>query len=929
MRRTLFIHFLFLIPLAILAQGTILQNGVTYRYNGKKPRTLLGKVYIKVATAPNGVISDSTNGTFTLTFSGMPMGSRIGNVQVQKRGMMIFNQQAVDEWSIRKEPLRLILCDADEFEKQKQNLIAIGQREAKKRYDKKIAEIEAKYQAESAEWYQKLSEADEELQNTRKHLSEYADALARIDQSELDAQMQEVIDLYEQGEVQKAMQKLENMHLAEKFNQALERKHIHKQGLEAATQDSTLLIEKIRSSITLYQNSGEYGKAAEYLKLLADKLNTPEDIFDYAHFCAKQNIFTDAISYYQKALSLYREKSINSPNYRPDMAATLNNLANLYSNTQRFEESEAMYRKALEIRRRLAAANPQAYEPDVASTLNNLANLYKNTLRFEESEAMYREALEIHRRLAAANPQAYEPYVAATLNNLATLYSDTQRLDESETMYKEALEIRRRLAASNPQAYEPDVAQTLNNLALLYYNTQRFEESEAMYREALEIRRRLAAANPQAYEPDVAMTLNNLALLCSNIWYSNTQRLEESEAMYKEALEIRRRLAAANPQTYEPDVAMTLNNLAILYSNTQRLEESEAMYRKALETYLHLAAANPQAYERNVAATLNGLTILYNNTRCLEEREAMYKEALEIRRRLAASNPQVYEPDVARTLHNLALLYSKAQRFTEGEAMYKEALEILRRLAAANPQAYEPDLAQTLNDLALLYYNTQRFEESEAMYKEALEIRRRLAASNPQAYEFDVAQTQYNMGSLKVSMEQYSEAIAPFEEALDIYRRLSKTNPAQQQWYESSLYSLSLLYHIEENYLAAYNINHEWLPIMKKLYETDMDTQRNNYAGNLGSQSFYAIFAKQYTEAELYARDGLAIDSTKHFIYSNLAASLLFQGKYAEAETIYRQFKDELKDSFLDDFKQFAEAGVIPEERKEDVERIKQMLNEP
>ena len=43
---------------------------------------------------------------------------------------------------------------------------------------------------------------------------------------------------------------------------------------------------------------------------------------------------------------------------------------------------------------------------------------------------------------------------------------------------------------------------------------------------------------------------------------------------------------------------------------------------------------------------------------------------------------------------------------------------------------------------------------------------------------------------------------------------------------------------------------------------------------------------------------------------------------------IYRQYKDELKDSFLDDFKQFAEAGVIPEERKTDVKRIREMLNE-
>jgi hypothetical protein len=47
-----------------------------------------------------------------------------------------------------------------------------------------------------------------------------------------------------------------------------------------------------------------------------------------------------------------------------------------------------------------------------------------------------------------------------------------------------------------------------------------------------------------------------------------------------------------------------------------------------------------------------------------------------------------------------------------------------------------------------------------------------------------------------------------------------------------------------------------------------------------------------------------------------------------EAEKIYRQYKDELKDSFLDDFKQFAEAGVIPKERDADVERIKKMLGE-
>lgn len=77
-----------------------------------------------------------------------------------------------------------------------------------------------------------------------------------------------------------------------------------------------------------------------------------------------------------------------------------------------------------------------------------------------------------------------------------------------------------------------------------------------------------------------------------------------------------------------------------------------------------------------------------------------------------------------------------------------------------------------------------------------------------------------------------------------------------------------------------------------------------------------------------YAHQALEIDSTQHYVYTNLAAALLFQGKYTEAEMIYRQYKSELKDSFLEDFKQFAEAGVIPKEYEADVENIKRILNE-
>ena len=357
-------------------------------------------------------------------------------------------------------------------------------------------------------------------------------------------------------------------------------------------------------------------------------------------------------------------------------------------------------------------------------------------------------------------------------------------------------------------------------------------------------------------------------------------------------------------------------------------QKAIAYYDKALKIFRRQVQENPQAYEPDLASTLNNLAALYSNIQRFDESEAMYKEALEIRRRLAKSNPQAYEPYVATTLNNLANLYKATQRFSESEAMYKEALEIYRRIAKSNPQAYEPDLASTFNNLAALYSNIQRFDESEVMYKEALEIRRRLAKSNPQAYEPDMAMTIYNCGLLNLKQKEYAEAIPMFEKALDIYRRLAEKNLAQQQWYVGSLYFLSTLYPTVGNNTSAYFINQEFLPYLLKRYEEDKDALRHVYARTLGGQSFYALFMNKFVDAEKYAREGLGVDSTQHFIYTNLAAALLFQGKYAEAEAIYQQYKDEMKNSFLDDIRRFAEAEIIPKRYEADVEKIKKMLNE-
>lgn len=103
---------------------------------------------------------------------------------------------------------------------------------------------------------------------------------------------------------------------------------------------------------------------------------------------------------------------------------------------------------------------------------------------------------------------------------------------------------------------------------------------------------------------------------------------------------------------------------------------------------------------------------------------------------------------------------------------------------------------------------------------------------------------------------------------------------------------------------------------------------KDDYVKLLGNQSYTCIFMKQYAKSERYARLALSLDDTQHWIYTNLAAALLFLGKTKEAETICRQCKDELKEAILDDFKAYAEAGVTPRKYERDVEQIKHVLNE-
>ena len=278
-------------------------------------------------------------------------------------------------------------------------------------------------------------------------------------------------------------------------------------------------------------------------------------------------------------------------------------------------------------------------------------------------------------------------------------------------------------------------------------------------------------------------------------------------------------------------------------------------------------------------------------------------------------------------LNQMANLCSNSQRFNESELYYLEALEIQKRLAKDNPHVNEPLLASILYNLALQYYKTQCLSKSESYMMDCLEIQRRLAKEKPEAYEPDLTYTLYFMGMSYSEQKQYLKAIPYCEESLPIFRKLAQNSPLFKSGYEGTLYSLTQLYSMTGNHTKCYEANEEWLPVLRQYWQENSDKYSEDLINTLGSQSYQCIFLGQLEQGENYAREALKIDPSQHWIITNLAACLLFQGKYAEAEIIYSQYKEELKDSFLQDLNDFETAGVIPTKSHGDVERIRIQLN--
>jgi tetratricopeptide (TPR) repeat protein len=192
--------------------------------------------------------------------------------------------------------------------------------------------------------------------------------------------------------------------------------------------------------------------------------------------------FDEGLGLYQQALN-----SIVKLHGEDCLSGTViyHNIGGILHSKGDFASAEQPGRRAWEISRRLLGED----DPRTLFDAVAYAAILDGLQRYDESEAIYRRALAVFGK--TFGPEHYE--VASNLHNLAAVLCARGDLDEAEKLYRRALAIKEKLLG----AESPDAALTRNNLGALLNLKGRPREAAAMLQSAVEtLQSRLAPDHP-------------------------------------------------------------------------------------------------------------------------------------------------------------------------------------------------------------------------------------------------------------------------------------------------------------------------------------------------------------------------------------------------------------------------------------------------
>lgn len=231
---------------------------------------------------------------------------------------------------------------------------------------------------------------------------------------------------------------------------------------------------------------------------------------------SKLGRLADALAPMGHAVEIERRLVETNPAaYLPGLANALNNLATRYAELGQFPDALPVAEEAVEIFTRLADANPAAHLDGLARALHNLSSCQislamftKEPERFRAGLETERRAIEIQRKLAEANPAAHRQDLAGQLMALGSKLALGGDHADGLAPSEEAVTIFRELAEADPAAHRAGLALGLTAFAFIRASGGlELRQAHAAYETAFAMWRELVETDEEVHRANFASAL--------------------------------------------------------------------------------------------------------------------------------------------------------------------------------------------------------------------------------------------------------------------------------------------------------------------------------------------------------------------------------------------------------------------------------------
>ncbi|NKE60811.1 hypothetical protein FXN61_30135 [Lentzea sp. PSKA42] len=380
------------------------------------------------------------------------------------------------------------------------------------------------------------------------------------------------------------------------------------------------------------------------------------------------------------------------------------------------EEAVEASRQEVECYRELVEQDREN-RPLLADSLGDLGFRLIAVHRTEEVLKVSEEAIRLWHEIAIDDPET-TPQLASALEQISYRYQSLGMPEASMDAISRATLMYQELSKMHPALFRADFARVAAAVARRFHAEGENAHAADSMQLSIANWRILSQEDPR-YEPELA---RNLAAAGSML--VELRRAEAANETLKEAVEVFRRLAVVNPQTFQPELADAL----MRHSQALRdlAEDSDAKHTAQEAVMLWRETGNRKGVG---TALLNVVNVAHD----FDAEHLAAQEAVEVYRELAAENTVWHQVDLAIALATLTeqqLVHDEVDKALTSAA---EVFDIVRRLPSQLVDFFGAKLAISMQPmtatLSEMEYHAHALESSELM----LDIWRALKDKSPSA----------------------------------------------------------------------------------------------------------------------------------------------------------------------------------------------------